>query len=200
MQMNSLRIYLAILISVICLQQELGYASAEEISYPLLDLDIRQIGDAKAVSYSISIDRFLDRPQIEQLICQVLRKEKPAFSSMLSVLIFFGTDHYMPGGLPSLDTERAEHTIAIYNWSIDLPDRPKRLMVRRDGQGNFLDPPQFYDFDHAKACKQDADQGKTEIEGKSATGSPQRGPQRGRTDRNGCIPKGSAENPPNFRP
>jgi hypothetical protein len=164
--MNSLRIYLAILISVICLQQEHGYASAEEISYHLLDLDIRQIGDAKAVSYSISIDRFLDHPQIEQLICQVFRKEKSSFYSMLSVLIFYDLDKYIPGGLPSLDRERREHTIAVYSWSIELPDQPLRLAVYRDVQGNFLDPPKFYDFDHAKACKQDADRGKTEIEGK----------------------------------
>ncbi len=160
--MISFRICIAILFAAICLQQELGCTTAEELSYRLLDLNRRQFGDTKIANYAISIDRFLDLPQINQLICQMLRKEKPTNFSLLSIEILFGTNKPISGGLPSLEREWLEHIVATYSWSINLPNRPIRLVVWRDAQGNLLDPPQFYDFDHTKACKQDANPGNSE--------------------------------------
>ena len=131
------------------MQIELGYAAAEEISYRLLDFNRRQFGDTKIANYAISIDRFLDRPQIEQLICQILQKEKPTYFSILSIEISYKLDKRVSA---LLEREWMEHIIAGYHWNIELPDQPLRLMIFRDVQGNFLDPTQFYDFDYAKAC------------------------------------------------
>jgi hypothetical protein len=133
------------------MQIELGYAATEEISYRLLDFNRRQFGDTKIANYAISIDRFLDRPQIEQLICQILQKEKPTYFSILSINISYNLAKRIP--LPLLGSEWMEHVIASYQWNIELPNQPLPLMIFRDVQGNFLDPPQFYDFDHTKACK-----------------------------------------------
>jgi hypothetical protein len=144
---------MAILIASICMQIELGYAATEEISYRLLDFNRRQFGDTKIANYAISIDRFLDRPQIEQLICQILQKEKPTYFSILSIEISYNLDKRIPPVLPNLDRELMKHLIAGYQWNIELPNDSLQLMIFRDVQGNFLDPPQFYDFDHTKACK-----------------------------------------------
>jgi hypothetical protein len=158
MQLSLFRIILAVLIAVIGVRQELGYSVAEEMPYRLLHSDWRQFGTTKIANYAISIDRFLDRPQIEQLICQVLQDEKPSSYAILSIVIFYNLEKWIPGGLPSLDSERRWHYIAGYLWNRDLPNRTKQLTVYRDVHGNFLDPPQFYDFDHTKVCKQDAGQ------------------------------------------
>ncbi len=140
------------------LQKDIVSEQAKGIRYRLLELDRRQPGNTEIAGYAISIDRFLDRPQVEQLICQMLRNEKPVNFSMLSILIFYNLDAYIPGGFPSFDRERREHYIAIYRWALKIPVRPDRLVLYRDAKSNLLDPPRFFEFDHRKACTQEVKQ------------------------------------------
>ncbi len=126
----------------------------EEISYRLLDSSTRQFGKMTTANYTVSVDRFLDRSQIEQLICEVIRDQKPAPSSILGISIFYNLDKALvTGGLPSLERERLEHIIADYAWNISLPDKRDRLLIWRDAQGKLIDKATFHEFDHTKACK-----------------------------------------------
>jgi len=99
--------------------------------------------------YQISVDRFLDRPAIEKLICQVLRKEQYVPSPMLGVSIFYKLEKLVM----TLDgRELDNHTLAYYMWNEKLPNVQVRLWVNRDAQGNVFDVPRAYQFDHTQAC------------------------------------------------
>lgn len=127
----------------------------EEISYRLLKSDRRQFGKELSVAnYAVSVDCLLDRPQVEQLICRVLQNERPAPFSILSIEIFYKLDKSFAAiGLESQGNKRRQYGLAGYLWNMKLPNQQDRLMVYRDVQGNILDPPKFYYFDHTKACK-----------------------------------------------
>ncbi|MBZ5498690.1 MAG: hypothetical protein LAP85_20020 [Acidobacteriia bacterium] len=146
------RICLATIVVGFGVQQNAGSGMPEKISYRLLDSSRRQFGDLSAVDYALSVDRFLDRPQIEELICQVLRDQKPAPSSALGISIFYNLDKaFVTGGLPNIEQRRLDHAIADYFWNKSLPDKRNRLLIWRDARGNLVK--KFYDFDHTDACK-----------------------------------------------
>jgi hypothetical protein len=87
--------------------------------------------------YDVSVDRFLNRPQIEGLICQVLLNEKPGPSSILGVSIYYKLSEFPPlaiGGARELTEDR----LAEYLWNISLPGARRRLIIDRDAEGNQL--------------------------------------------------------------
>lgn len=139
-------------IEAIGMQRNIGPAAQEAISYRLLDSSRRKSGDLIFADYALSVDRFLDRSQVERLICQVLRDQKPAPSSTLGISIFYNLDKaFVTGGLPNLERKRLEHAIADYFWNKSLPEKRNRLLIWRDAEGNLVE--KFYDFDHTTACK-----------------------------------------------
>ena len=143
---------LAILIAAIGVQQRVGSAMPEEISYKLLDPHGVHYGDESHVSYSVSVDVFMDRPQIEHLICQVLRDQRPASYSRLSIKIYYKLDRWIPSSF-LFEREEFEHGVAEYRWYVNLPDTRDRLVIWRDAQGKRIKLPEVFDFDHTKACK-----------------------------------------------
>ena len=154
--MSLIRFCLAVFIASICLQQEVRAEMSEAVSYRILDAPYNNI-DNTIINYSVSIDRFLDRSQIGQIICQVIRDKKPASFKILTISIYYGLDKWIPGG-PLFEREYREHIVAEYLWNISLPEKRDRLLLLRDAQGGLMEPPMFYDFDHTKACKKDKGQ------------------------------------------
>jgi hypothetical protein len=124
-----------------------------EIPYRLLSSGTpKPNSPVSTAGYSISVDRFLDRPDIEKLICQVLRKEKPPKSSILGVSIFYKLDKLFVAVGPNLEKALLDQTLAYYIWNVDLPDVRERLWVLRDAEGKAFDVQRGYEFDHTKAC------------------------------------------------
>jgi hypothetical protein len=123
----------------------------EEIHYDLLKPPYNKSGSTD-IGYMLSVDSFLDRQQIEHLVCKVIQSEKPASYSTLAIQVYYKLDRWIPGGI-LFENEYHEKYIASYGWVKNLPDRHRRLFVVRDAQGNLYERPKIYEFDHEKDCK-----------------------------------------------
>ena len=99
--------------------------------------------------YSISVDKYLDRPQIERLICQVILNEKPRSSSILGVAVYYGLSE-LPITINLTYDPTFEHRIAEYLWNVSLPGPRRRLIIDKDVSGNRLG--RGYEFDHTVGC------------------------------------------------
>jgi hypothetical protein len=151
MQLTLFRFFLVLIVASICAEQKIGLAMSEEIPYRFLEPPYI---DAKSttINYQVSVDRFLDRLQIEQLICRVLRDHKPISFRELRISIFYKLDEWLfTGGFAPLERKYREHIIAEYWWTMSLSDKRDRLLISRDVKGNLV--PAFYEFDHTKSCK-----------------------------------------------
>ena len=102
-------------------------------------------GGSSLQGFDVSVDRFLDRSQIERLICQIFLKEKPRRSSILGVGIY-----YKLSDLPRVIGGTLENRIAEYLWNGSLPGERRRLIIDRDADGVHV--PRGYEFDHTAAC------------------------------------------------
>jgi len=143
----------AFLLAILIVSGPAQQKMTEELPYHLLHLDRGTIVGLTSVGYAVSVDRLLDRQDIEKLVCQVLLKEKPPKASMLSVSIYYKLNEYLlTGGLPNLEANLRNHALADYIWNMSLPAMRHRLLVLRDIQGELLPSPQGYDFDHTKGC------------------------------------------------
>jgi len=134
--------------------QEKAAVNEEETSYQLLYSSASRPGRSSGVGYAVSVNRFLDRPQIEKLICRVLLNEKAGPSSILAVSIYYKLDKFDPAYDFFGQAKLLDHMLADYIWNASLPGVRKRLTVLRNVQGDRLDPPQGHEFDHTKACDQ----------------------------------------------
>jgi hypothetical protein len=107
------------------------------------------------VDYNVSVDQYLDASRIRNVICQLIRSEKPAGYDVLSAGIYYKLERYVPGNEgEAVDiADRRDRRIAQYHWSKDAPKDSRRLAVSRDAKGQSLPDWRFYDFDHTKACK-----------------------------------------------
>ena len=154
MQLKLFQFVLAIFIAAMGTQKEMGSEKSEPLSYRLLKSSQHQFGEIKAANYDVSVDRFLNRQQIEKLICRVIGDENPTSLSTLSISIFFKLDKmFATGGLRFLEKELLDRLISEYSWISSLPEKKNRLLIRRDAQGNVAGFQSFYDFDHTRDCK-----------------------------------------------
>jgi hypothetical protein len=135
-------------------------AIGQEKSSPSQDVPYRLVkacipsGILPSVACGISVDSFLDRQQIEKLICQVIRKERPVSSWIFNITIYYKLDEVFATGVsPTLEKKLNDYIIAQYAWNKDIPGVQKRLWISRDLQGKPLSPLQAYEFDHTEACK-----------------------------------------------
>src|SRR6266404_4278332 len=107
-----------------------------EIPYRLLWSDKLGEGDRSQIGYVVSVDRLLDRADIEKLICQVVLKENPLRFSWLAISIYHQLNDYMPpNGAPTLEAILRDHAVAYYRWNVSLPDSRNRLLLVRNRQG-----------------------------------------------------------------
>ena len=100
--------------------------------------------------YSVSVDRYLDRPQIERLICQVILNEKPGPSSILGVAVYYRLSELPIAVFPADQARQLDHRIAEYLWNTSLPGARKRLIIDKDWNGNRVG--RGYEFDHTAGC------------------------------------------------
>jgi hypothetical protein len=101
--------------------------------------------------YVVSVDSYLDRSEVEKLICRVIQKEKPVDATRVSISVYHKLEKYAPtGGLPN--AELRDRLVASYIRNAKLQAAQNTLVLVRDTAGNSLNPPQGYEFDHTKSC------------------------------------------------
>jgi len=134
-----------------------GVCAAESpIAFRLLtSTDSGATKNLREFDYNVSVDQFLDASGIRNVICQVLRGEKPVRYEILSFGIYYKLDKYVAEADRDLadGTRHREQRIAQYHWNIDAPKDSRRLVVSKDAKGNALPQWQYIDFNHAKSCK-----------------------------------------------
>jgi hypothetical protein len=125
-----------------------------EVSYRLLKSYLPKASDRfKEAAFMVSVDRELDRSEVEALICEIVRNEKPAGFERLAIAIYHDLDEYIPPvGAPVLERKLAEHEVAHYWWNVGLTGSQQRLHISRDKDGKLLSPWKSYEFDHTTQC------------------------------------------------
>ena len=119
-----------------------------QIPYRLLEADkTPDKGATKRLSYFISVENFLDKSAVEEVICEVIEKEKPQQVPELKIAIYQGLQTISISALV-FGGEPYEHDVAIYVWSPNY----SRLSILRDPQGVRLTPIKIYEFDHVQSC------------------------------------------------
>jgi hypothetical protein len=131
---------------------------AAQVVVPFHLLSATDSGTTKNVrefEYNVSVEQYLEVPGIKNVICQLIRNEKPRGYEILSLGIYYKLDRYIA------ETERdvaegarhREQRIAQYHWNKDSPKDSRRLVVSKDAKGNSLPEWRYYDFDHSKSCR-----------------------------------------------
>jgi len=151
--LTSLWSYLLFFVTCLGVQQGKGFNMPEDIAYHLLTPTGTHTPARNTAEFELSVDRFLNRAQIEHLICQLPRNEKPPSSPRLYIAIYYNLEHWMPRG-ELFEAENYRYLIAKYSWASSVPKQPNRLSIWRDAIGNYLERPLFCDFDHTETCDQ----------------------------------------------
>jgi len=132
--------------------------SAAQTAVPFRLLTSSDSGFSKNIrefDYNVSVDQYLEVSGIRNVICQLIRREKPNGYEVLSLGIYYKLDQYIA------ETDRdvadaarhREQRIAQYHWNKDSPKDSRRLVVSKDAKGKSLPEWRYYDFDHAKSCR-----------------------------------------------
>jgi len=121
----------------------------------LTSIDSGTTKNLREFDYNIAVEQYLDVSSIRNMICQVIRNEKPTGYEILSFGIYYKLDKYISEAERDLsDSARhREQRIAQYHWSKDSPKDSRRLVVSKDAKGKSLPQWQYVDFNHAKSCK-----------------------------------------------
>ncbi len=121
-----------------------------EIPYQLLKVtkpSDRDSGVGTRLSYFISVQNFLDKSAVENLICGVIEKQKPPQGVELGIQVFQGLETISTLDLV-LGGEVYRHDLAIYISGSNYG----RLSILRNPEGARLTPIQTYDFDYVQGC------------------------------------------------
>src|SRR6185436_6342568 len=95
-----------------------------EIAYRLLMSKIPGSGDrVKEAAFAVSIERQMNRPGVEALVCRILANEQPPKFEKLNVLVFLNLDKF----LPDEPNKNADRQMAWYVWDSKLPRIRGRL-------------------------------------------------------------------------
>jgi hypothetical protein len=126
------------------------------ISYHLLTSN--DSGTAKNIrefDYNVSVDQYLDVNGIKNVICQLIRSEKPSGYDVLNFGVYYKLDRYVPESERDVadGARHREQRIAQYHWNKDSPKDSRRLVVSKDPKGKTLPEWRYYDFDHARSCR-----------------------------------------------
>ena len=139
---------------MLLLAQALSATEPADIPYRLLRSDLPKASDRmKEAAFAVSVDRPVNRADVERLVCQILVKEKPPRYQTLNIRVFVDLNEYTPAiDSPDLDSINEQHQLAWYVWNRTLPRVRGRLVMTKDIDGNPLDPWQSREFNHEKAC------------------------------------------------
>jgi len=131
-------------------------AAQAQIPFRILtSIDSGTTKNLREFDFNIAVDQYLDVSSIRNMICQVIRNEKPAGYEILNFGIYYKLDKYIAETERDLsDSARhREQRIAQYHWAKDSPKDSRRLVVSKDAKGKSLPQWQYVDFNHAKSCK-----------------------------------------------
>jgi hypothetical protein len=131
---------------------------AAQAAIPFHLLSSSDSGTTKNVrefEYNVSVEQHLEVPGIKNVICQLIRTEKPVGYEILSLGIYYKLDRYIAEADRDVaeGARHREQRIAQYHWNKDSPKDSRRLVVSKDAKGNSLPEWRYYDFDHTKSCR-----------------------------------------------
>ena len=131
---------------------------AAQAAVPFHLLSSSDSGTTKNVrefEYNVSVEQHLEVPGIKNVICQLIRKEKPGGYEILSLGIYYKLDRYIAEADRDVadGARHREQRIAQYHWNKDSPKDSRRLVVSKDAKGNSLPEWRYYDFNHTKSCR-----------------------------------------------
>jgi len=126
---------------------QVGSPKAAAIPYRLLDVKAPANVSPERLSYFVSVQNFLENSTVEELICQVIDKEKPAQGRDIGIAVYQGVERLSFADLV-FGGEHNNHDIAIYLWSSGYA----RLSILRGPHGERLTPIKIYAFDHVTNC------------------------------------------------
>ena len=142
-----------ILLSLLAVRLQVEHEPTKpNVPYRLLYTGNVDVASSRKTDYVVSVDRFLDRSEIESLVCDIFAKEKPVTFSALWIWIFYKVDKYVNPFLANFDNEIFDRELANYGWNSNAPDASRRLTVLKDTDGHAYRPPKAFDFDHTHQC------------------------------------------------
>jgi hypothetical protein len=103
--------------------------------------------EPKTMRIDVSVKRWLNIPEIKQLICRIVAKEDFPSHKMLIVGIWHDYDDYVPDPFGLETAKHYDHSSADYTWNQDLAERLHggSLSVYRDDNGDRNYTHQYWD-------------------------------------------------------
>jgi hypothetical protein len=128
--------------------------SSTVLSYEILKRYEPEPGDQpRVLHYVISLNEYIAREQMEELICEIASVEDPVQYDVFRSFFYYQLTEYrvyvMDG--PAA-TEQAERAMGSYGWNRRLPGNPHALQLYLDLHGERLEKTLEYAFDHLKDC------------------------------------------------
>ena len=147
---GTLKLFMLLLVST-------GLCAAQAV-VPFRLLTSNDSGTTKNIrefDYNVSVEQYLEVSGIRNVICQLIRSEKPIGYDVLNLGIYYRLDKYITEADRELadGARHREQRIAQYHWNKDSPKDSRRLVVSKDPKGKTLPEWKYYDFDHAKSCR-----------------------------------------------
>jgi hypothetical protein len=140
-------------LSLVLLASSALAAAQSGVAYRLLSARESTSSPVREIDYNISVDQYLDVSGVKDVICRMVRAEKPNGFEVLSTGIYYKLDQHSPDSDVADVAELRQRRIAQYHWNKDSPKDSRRLVLSRDAKGQALPEWRFYDFDHSKACR-----------------------------------------------
>jgi hypothetical protein len=111
--------------------------------------------NVRELDYNVAVDQYLDVSGIKNVICQLIRREKPSGYDVLNFGIYYKLERFIPESERDIadGARHREQRIAQYHWNKDSPKDSRRLVVSKDPKGSSLPEWHYYDFDHVKSCR-----------------------------------------------
>jgi hypothetical protein len=106
-------------------------------------------------SYAVRVESYLDTEECKQLVCCLIKEQKPTKHGMLQIHIYHKLDEYLPDiGLPEVKRLQVERHIASYLWNEEFSKESGRghFLIRRDKRGIYLKNGETVRFDHEIDC------------------------------------------------
>ena len=131
-------------------------AAQSGILFHLLSaIDSGTTKNVREFDYDVSVDQYLEVSGIKNVICQLIRSEKPGGYDVLSMGIYYKLEGYIAEADRDVaeGARHREQRIAQYHWFKDSPKDSRRLVVNKDAKGKSLPEWRYYDFDHTKSCR-----------------------------------------------
>jgi hypothetical protein len=139
-----------------CRAQEQGQ-DTKKVKYRLLwDWDQLFGPDPGFKRYDISVERWVNKEELQALVCSVVRDQHPSDYHTLRIIFLYDYDDYLPslGDDPNARRRYYEHSVGYYFWNDYWAETNGggRLVLSRDEMGDEKGGQEVF-FDHLKCDK-----------------------------------------------